>query len=99
MASVDSSEAAPKKKKGLLGSMNENLGLGSGADMIAPRLRPRAQEMGPIGMPFAADIALEQRKAQGLGGNLAGNPAVAATAKMTGRTKDQVISNAGRGGY
>lgn len=97
MATVESSERAPKKKKSLLGDMNDRLGLGEGADEIAPRLRPRVQQMGPIGMPFAADIGLEQRKAQGLSANLAGNPATLATAKMTGQTRQQVMAKAGGG--
>ena len=93
MSTVSSSEQAPKKKKGLLGDTKESLGLGEGAEMITPRLRPRAQELGPIGMPFAADIALEQRKSQGASAGLLSNPATAATARMTGKTKEQVAQN------
>ena len=96
MATVEGSESAPKKKKGMLGDMSERLGLSGGTDMIAPRLRQAVQQLGPIGMPFAANIALEQRKAEGQTGNLASSPSVTATAKMTGRTREQVMSNVSR---
>lgn len=96
MATVESSESAPKKKKGMLGDMSERLGIGAGSEMIAPRLRQAVQQMGPIGVPFAANIALEQRKAEGQTGSLMSNPSVTATAKMTGRTREQVISGLGR---
>lgn len=96
MSSVESPEKSLKKKKGLLGDMNERLGLSEGTELVAPSLRNRVQQMGPIGMPFAADIALEQRRTQGMTGNLSNNPSVTATAKMTRRTKEQVISNLGR---
>jgi hypothetical protein len=90
-----------KKKPGLLGSVSDRVGLAGEGEEFAPPFSQRIDptQMGPLGVPSLADIALARRKAA-MGGS--GEPVDAAmnsTARQSkGRTKKGIFGYGMMGG-
>jgi len=90
------SEKKKSPRTGLLGTLNEKMGLGEGVSTSVPRLQP----MGPLGLTSLADMLLTDKREAEVGNqSQASQAGMNRTARMgKGRTKAGIFGGEA-GGY